>query len=244
MCALLREAGAEPIPHPTVVRTGVDDVEGWKRFQKLVNYGGMCLFQSEAEVTCFVDGLLAHGLDMRSLGRFKIAAQGESTESALLAQGIRADWLLQCLEPQALASCISGLIPDASLPLIWVRGSFAKSRLEAGLQERCPGMISLTVCLDSTAEWDIHWKDELIENPPDYIAFTGATEVEGFVELLGEGPACSLASRSCVGSINAATTAMLRKRGLPVTVESPRSGIDALVCTLASHSQERAIATG
>jgi uroporphyrinogen III methyltransferase/synthase len=241
LCALLRERGAEPIPYPTVVRTHVDDVEGWGRFRKLVHYGGMCLFQGEAEVDGFMDGLFAHGLDMRSLGRFKIIALGKSTESALLRHGIKADWVLQRLEPKALAQCISELIPDASLPLIRVRGSFGECLLEAGLQQHCTGVIPLTVCLDSTADWDAHWKGELIANPPDCIAFTSPAEVEGFVELLGDEMARHLANRSCVAAVDGSVEEMLCKHGLPVKVKPDIPGIDALVCALVDYSQKSQI---
>jgi uroporphyrinogen III methyltransferase/synthase len=240
ICARLREAGAEPIPYPTVIRTPVDDVEGWGRFQKLVDYGGMCLFQSSVEVDCFVNGLLAHELDVRSLGRFKVIALGESTESALLEHGVKADWNLQCLEPEALARCISMLLPDASLPLVWVRCSFGKCPLEASLQERGIGVVPLTVCLDSTAEWDTHWKEELIATPPDYVAFTGAAEVEGFVDLLGEEAARRLALQSCVAAMDTSVAEALSKHGLPVKVKADTSGIDTFVCALVNYSQKPA----
>ncbi len=240
ICAGLREAGAEPIPHPTVVRTPVDDVEGWARFKNLVDYGGMCLFQNEAEVGCFVTGLLAHELDVRSLSRFKVIAMGKSTESALLTYGIKPDWNLEYLEPDALAHCVSILIPDASLPLVWIRGTFGRSPLESGLQERCTGVVPLTVCLDSTAEWDAHWKEELVENPPDYIAFTSAAEAEGFIELLGSETACRLAERSCLAAMADSVAEALARHGLSVRVKTNTSGFDAFVCALADHSQKSA----
>jgi uroporphyrinogen III methyltransferase / synthase len=239
MCALLRKQGAEPIPYPTIVRTRVDDIEGWDRFRKLVNYGGTCLFQSEDEIGYFADGLLAHGLDMRSLGHFKIIAVAESADSALLTHNIKADWVLQRLEPKALADRISRLIPDASLPLIWVRGSFGKCLLETSLQEKCSGAISLTVCLDSTAIWDARWRDELLVNPPDYIALTSASEVEAFVELLGSETARHLADRSCVAAMNNSVAEMLLKHGLPIRVSANASSIDAFVCTLIDNSRKQ-----
>jgi uroporphyrinogen III methyltransferase / synthase len=245
MCALLRKQGAEPIPYPTIVRNRADDIKGWDRFRKLVNYGGTCLFQSEDEVGYFVDGLLSHGLDMRSLGHFKIIAvaessdSAESTESALLTHNIKADWVLQRLEPKALADRISRLIPDMSLPLILVRGSFGKCLLETSLQEKCSGVISLTVCLDSTAIWDTHWRDELLVNPPDYIAFTSAPEVEAFVELLGDETARHLADRSCVAAMNNSVTEMLLKHGLPIRASANASSIDSFVCTLIDKSRKQ-----
>jgi uroporphyrinogen III methyltransferase / synthase len=238
MCALLREQGAEPIPYPTIVRNRADDFEGWDRFRKFVNDGGTCLFQSEDEVDCFVDGLLAHGMDMRSLGRFKIIAVEESAESALLKHNIKADHMLPRLEPKELANNILKLIPDASLPLVLVRGSYAKCRLETCLQERGVGVIRLTVCLDSTAAWDDRWRYELIANPPDYIAITSAAEVEGFVELLGSERARRLAERSCMAAMTESVAEILLKHELPIEVSSNASSIEAFVCALTNHSKK------
>jgi len=71
ICQMLREKGAEPIPHPTVVRRQADDTAGWERFAKLVEGGGWCWFMNKTEVGCFFAGLFVHGLDVRSLGCFK-----------------------------------------------------------------------------------------------------------------------------------------------------------------------------
>jgi uroporphyrinogen III methyltransferase/synthase len=237
LCALLRTAGAEPIPHPTILCTRVDDVEGWGRFQKLVDYGGLCFFQGEVEVGCFIEGLLEHGMDLRSLGRFQIAALGEDAKAALLEHGIKADHVFQANEPKTLARRISDLIPDASLPLVWIRGRFSNSSLEADLQEQCKGMVPLTVCLDSTAEWDIHWKEELIANPPDTIAFTGAAEVEGFVELLGKESACRVAAQSCVAAMDDAVVEVLSKYGLAANIKADTSSIGDFVCALVEYSK-------
>jgi uroporphyrinogen III methyltransferase/synthase len=238
ICTLLREAGAEPIPYPTIIRTPVDDVEGWRRFVKLVNHGGMCLFQNETEVDAFVSGLLARGMDMRSLSHFKIVALGKLTESALLAHGLKADWVLECLEPQALVPRLAEIIPDTSLPLVRVRGGFGEDALGTGLQQRCSGVISLTVCLDSTAVWDAPWKEELAANPPDYIVLTGMAEVNGFVELLGEAMARRLAAQSCVAAMDSTVVEALLKHGLPVKIEASSATIDSFVCSLVSYSQK------
>lgn len=228
MCSLLRKQGAEPIPYPTIVRTPTDDIEGWDQFRKLVNQGGTCLFQSEDEVDYFIDGLLSHGLDMRSLGSFKIIAVEKSTASALLAHGIKADWVIQQLDQKALLKHISGLIPGAPIPLIWVRGNY----------EKCPDAVRLTVFLDSTAKWEAHWRDELLANPPDCIALTSASEVEGFVELLGNETAHNLADKSCIAAMNSSVAETVLTHGLPLKLSANASSIDAFVSALINYSKK------
>jgi uroporphyrinogen III methyltransferase/synthase len=239
LCTVFRQLGAEPIPHPTVRCTRVDDDEVWRRFQKYVNDGGVCIFQSETEVGYFVDGLLAHGMDLRNLNRFKVVAFRESTGSALRKFGIQADRILQNLELQTLIRDISDLIPDKTSPLIWVHGDYENGPLEAGLRERFAEMMSLAVCRDSTTAWDAHWVEELKTSPPDYITFTSAAEVEGFVELLGEETAQSLADRSCVAAMDDSVLEILSRYGLSVRVKTNTSSVDAFVGALIEYSKKQ-----
>jgi uroporphyrinogen III methyltransferase / synthase len=232
ICRLLRKMGAEPIPYPTVICKPVDDTEGWARFQRLIHSGGLCLFTGEIEVDCFFEGLLSHGLDMRNLARFKILAFGDSAQGALLERGIKADEFIERFDWQKLANCISKMDPDESLPLLWVRGDSRECLLNREL-------FSLTVCRDSTAGWEPHWKHDLIENPPSYIAFTGVAEVEGFIELLGTDIARHLAGKSCVAALGSSVAEMLCKHGLPVEIKAPFSSAEDFVCTLVNHSQEQ-----
>jgi uroporphyrinogen III methyltransferase/synthase len=234
---LLRENGAEPLPYPTIARTHVDDVEGWGQLKKLVNSGCLCLFQNDAEVAFFVDGLLAHGLDVRRLNRFKIIAVGESTDSALVSHGIKADRVLSSPVPTALAECVSNLVPDASLPLIQVHGNTGQYPW-TDLNKQCTDTISLTVYKNSAAHWDDHWKDEVIANPPDFITFTGAADVEGFIELLGEEAARGLGNRSCVAAMDCTVEKMLSKYGLHAEVNPDTSSIEAFVSALAGYSRD------
>lgn len=238
ICALLRENGAEPIPFPTIMRSRKDDIEGWDRINTLVDCGGTCLFQNEAAVDCFVDGLLAHNLDVRSLSRFKILAIGESAQSALFSYGIKADQILPLITPKELAECIPGLVPDTSMPLIWIHGNNEQSPLETGLRERYPNLIPLAVYVDSTASWDAHWKEEVIANPPDYITFTGAVDVEGFVELLGEETARRIADKSCVAAMDSMVAAMLSRYGLSTKMKAEASSIEAFIVALAKYSRD------
>jgi uroporphyrinogen-III synthase len=243
ICSLLREAGAEPIPCPTVIHNRFDDREGWDRFSKLVDYGGMCLFLGQFDVRCFFEELTAHDQDIRSLGRFKIAAVGKLTEGTLLERGIKADWVLQQLEPQDMADSVSRLMLDSSLPLVWPHGTCESYSLEAALRERCSGIVPLMVRLDSNAKWDPHWKDEMLVDPPSYFVFTGAVEVGGFVDLLGADMCRDLARRSCVAAIDDWTAAALREYGIIPKIRPNASTVEDLINALVGGSQDQVAET-
>ena len=104
VCAALRDRGAEPLPYPTYRLEDCDDTEGWTRFAAIASSGGWCLFMSELEVHGFVDALLRNGLDLRSLGKLKIAAFGRGVEDALLRKGIRADMASPLLPQKAFSA--------------------------------------------------------------------------------------------------------------------------------------------
>ncbi len=236
-CGLLREKGAEPIAYPTVTRMAVADNEGWARFEKAVESGGLCMYMGEIEVRHFIEQLYSHGLDLRSLGRFRIAALGRSTANVLLDRGIKADLILNTAERQAIADRISKLIPTESSPLVLVRGNLDDDFLEV-LRREWAEVIPLTVCLDSKAEWEAHWKENLIQNPPDYIAFASIVEVEGLFELMGA-DMTHLCAKSYIASLDMQVSEVIRKRGLQVAVEAKDPSVEGLVYALVSHLQEQ-----
>lgn len=237
LCARLREAGAEPIPYPTVLHTPAHEVENWDQFLKLIDREAFCFFLGETAVDCFVDELLSRGLDLRSLGSFKLIASGPSTQSALFARGLKADRTLQRPDPELLAECISELVPDSLLPLVIVDGGRDRDPLEARLQKQCASVTSISVYVESTAEWDVHWKDGLTGNPPDFVLFTGKAEVDGFVELLGDDSARQLALKSCIVSTGEAVLEALSRYGLSAKLKANISDIDSLIEALARFRQ-------
>ena len=239
LCVLLRDAGAEPLPYPTRASAITDDAEGWNRFAKLVDQGGVLLFQREEEVEYFLKGLLAHNLDLRSLHRFKVLASGHSVESALLKSGIKADAVLQPSSSDTVAAAISGLIQGVSQSVVVVRNSYGKSHLEESLHARFSGIIPLTVCASSTAVWEPHWQDELAADPPDLILFAEAAEVESFVEILGKDTAGKLAERSVVAAMDKSVIATLSKNGLTSHFEADAVNADAFVEALIRHAQKK-----
>ncbi len=238
ICALLREAGAEPIPYPTVVHASADDINGWDNYRKLANQGGLLLMPGEEEVARFVDALLSRSLDLRSLARFKIIASDQSVESALLAHGLKADWILQSLTQDSMAECISKLDAGSSLPSILVQGGPAENPLTMSLQGQCASLTSLIVYRKSTAVWEGHWREELAANPPEFILFTGKAEVDGFIELLGDETARQLALNSCVVATDESVVESLSGHGIDATLKANTSDIDSLVAVLIEYSQK------
>ena len=238
VCAALREAGAEPVPYPTVIRRRFEDPEGWNRFLAVIGRSAICLFQDEAIVHRFFEEFMQRGRDLRDLARFKMAVTGKDAEAALWSHGIRADASMTELEPGSLAACLSGLFTTADYSLVWLHRNPSPPFPYESISEKCGEIIPLAVETESAAEWDARWKDGLMADPPDFIVFTGNPEVVGFVELLGQETASDLTRRSCFVAINGTVAEMLGKYGLPCKIALNASDKGNLIKALAKYSKE------
>jgi uroporphyrinogen III methyltransferase/synthase len=237
ICGALRESGAEPVPCPIIVRRRFDDSEGWDRFLAAIERKGVCIFQNAATVVRFFEGFMLRGRDIRELSQFKMAVMGKETEAALWSHGIRADAFLADLEAKTLQACLSNLFSTSDFSLVWLHRNPSPPFPAEGIGENCLEIIPLTVEMESVAEWDARWKDGLLADPPDFIVFTGNSEVVGFVELLEKETAFQLALKSCVVAINKAVAEILENYGLPCKIALNAPGTGNLIDALAKYTQ-------
>ncbi|MEJ2110339.1 MAG: uroporphyrinogen-III C-methyltransferase [Acidobacteriota bacterium] len=231
----LREAGAQPLPSPTVRYRRFSDTNGWEHFRKSLNRGAVCLLQNDIDVEHFFDEILMHRMDLRNLANIRFMALGKSVEEALLAKGIRPDFVIEDLAPNTMADCLSHAVPDTALPLIWVQSS-RKFPPEGSYTERFSKVVPLAVTESSTAVWDPRWENELISDPPDFIIFTGEPEVEGFADILGKDAAVEATRKSCVVSTDASIEEILQRYGISCALNSHGSTGRTLIGTLTKFS--------
>jgi uroporphyrinogen-III synthase len=224
LCTLLRGYGAEPLPYPATAWKKTEDPEGWAGFTGRIDTGGVCLFTHQAGVGLFLDGLLSRGLDLRTLGRFKIAALGSETEEALLVRGLKADITLRReREARALSSAAS---PGTSL--LMIRGT-SEEPFEGEWHRNWGDVLTLTVWREADTPWEPHWNEVVLSAPPDYAVFTTCAEVHGFARIIGrELPRLSFGKPRIV-SLNHSVTQTLLGYGLTVNVEPEAPGIEELV---------------
>ncbi|MBN1567191.1 MAG: uroporphyrinogen-III C-methyltransferase [Acidobacteria bacterium] len=214
VCAVLRDRGAEPLPYPTYLFEECDDAEGWTRFSSIASSGGWCAFSSAPEVDAFTRALMHHGFDLRSLGKFIIAALGPGVEGELLRIGIRADVAFPFL-PQKLALRDlhrGGDSTPANLILISEGMQIDRSEWAE--------VIELKLRCAKPAAWEPHWTQEVLDNPPDIILFRNPAAVAGFVEILEQETAYSLVVRSNVVVTDEVTAASARRCNLPFVVDT------------------------
>jgi len=91
--AKLREAGAEPLPAPTIAIGPPDDEAGADLGVRIVETYAWIVFTSQNGVTAFFERVRAHGRDARAFGDTLVAAIGPKTAQSLRSHGIRADFV-------------------------------------------------------------------------------------------------------------------------------------------------------
>jgi uroporphyrinogen III methyltransferase / synthase len=232
LCMLLRKEGAEPIPYPTILVEPDCDEDEWKSFVETTSRGGLCLFASDLDVDAFFTVLLARGLDARILSSFKFIAFGGSSELALAQRGIKAD---QCVDPKdktALEEAIKKLDPLHTLSPVLVSSNFGGRQLQSNLRQSLSSLVTLKVRKGEKARWEAHWAQELIADPPDYIAFTSVAEVDAIFDLLGFDAAHQLAIKARIAALDIETAEALQSRGLKVTIQPDDFSLESLVKAL------------
>jgi uroporphyrinogen III methyltransferase/synthase len=213
VCAILRDRGAEPLPYPTYRLEDCQDTETWTRFAAIASAGGWCVFASETEVQTFCLALLRNNLDFRSLGKLKIAAFGAGAKSALLQKGIRAD--ISYPSPHQTLSLSDLNCGAESIPANLVLLS-KEMPMDASDWEE---IIEMKLVCAKPAAWEPHWEQEVQNNPPELILFNNPAAVDGYVHILGQATARSLAMQSKVIVTSETTAQAARRSNLPFIVD-------------------------
>jgi uroporphyrinogen III methyltransferase/synthase len=226
VCASLRSAGAEPLPYPTWILEPFNDSEGWNRFAKLTSSGGWCIFRSPLEVNEFVSALMRNGLDLRSLGKFRITSFGPGTEAALLRKSIRADVAMPSLPPALSRRDLTALAGSAGILAADHLVIFSEETEMDGTE--WAEVLRLRLFNRKPAVWEPHWIQEVRDNPPDYILFRTPSDVDGFLSVLGPELACALARQCSVIAADALTESAVRHQDLAFNTGKSRAFFEIL----------------
>ncbi len=203
-----------PLPYPTDLFEDCDAAEGGARVAPIATTGGWCVFSSVPEVDAFIRALLRHGFDLRSLGKFKFAAFGPGVEGELLRIGIRADTASSSLSRRLALRDLNRSGNWTPENLILISEGIQLDRSEWA------EVIGLKLRRAKPAAWEPHWTQEILNNPPDIILFRNPAAVAGFVEILGQETAYSLAVRSKVVVTDEVTATSARRCNLPFVVDA------------------------
>lgn len=237
MYDLLRCAGAEVLPLPTITTDPHADEQGWQTIPKLFRRKENCwlVFTSENGVRYFISQLFGRNFDYRALGNFKIAAMGSGTDRALREHHLKADFIPTKYTSDALAQELAKHIGGKNASVLRVRGNLGDDRIEKSLENVGANVYPLQVYTTLTANWDTGMWVHLEDNKPDVITFTSGSTASNFVEILGDERAAKLAKNAVVASIGPMTTRIAEEHGLNVTIEADIHSVPGLVETVIQH---------
>ena len=228
----LRQLGAEVSEYPCIATVPIRPNPAMeKELERIENYEWLC-FTSPAGVRCVWDALEEKGRDARFFAGVKLAAIGSGTAKALQEHGLRADYVPKVYDAAHLGEGLARVAHGKVLILRAEEGSLALTQaLECG-------KIDYTDCPVYRTVYDNPYCTELREQIEagqfDFVTFTSASTVKGFVSTVGENTDFSRVTGLCIGNQTAAEAA---RHHIPTAVAAEAS-IDALVSLAAEFQKE------
>lgn len=227
-----RKRGVETILASTIAIVPPDDPHpAHKAIDDLHEYRWV-VFTSQNGVDAFFDRLRSLDEDARYLAHVKVGAIGMKTAQRLRENGIRADLVPSASVSEAIGRALIEATKDGDRILIF-RAQEGRDVLPEMLDDA--GRFAHVVAAYKTV-FDVDPEFAHKVARADIIAFTSASTVRGFVELLGSAQSAVEASRgkiiACIGPITADAA---EESGLHVDVVADVSSTDALLDSIERH---------
>jgi uroporphyrinogen III methyltransferase/synthase len=230
---LLRERGAEPLEVPTIAVRPPHTTTELDRAVRSLAAGAYAwvVLTSVNGVTALRERVEAAGLDARALARARVAAVGPATEAALRAWGIAADLVSRVATTAALGE----VLPNRPGRVLLPRADLANPELSLAIAAK--GGVPDDVVAYRTVplgEMDPAARKRLDSGEVDWVAFTAASTVTGFVRAYGGPPPDSVG----VAAIGPVTAGAASAAGMRVTAEAGEHTIPGLVAAI-EHAVSR-----
>ncbi|MDO4287020.1 MAG: uroporphyrinogen-III C-methyltransferase [Eubacteriales bacterium] len=224
----LRRLGADVISYPCIeTETIWPNMPVVEALASMEQYHWLVL-TSPAGVDVLVQLLNAADMDMRSLAHMKVAVIGAGTAKKLKEHGLRADYIPAVYDSVHLAEGLIRLVQEGERVLM-LRAEIGTPELPELLAQAC-------VSFDDVPVYRTLYHSErreemaamLADGSIDYITFTSASTVHGFVESLPEGTNMTGFTALCIGP----STEKAAKAAGMHTITAANATIDAMLMTL------------
>ena len=218
----LRELGADVVSYPCVETAPICPCPGMERALEAVAGYRWLAFTSPAGVEACWSCLRGLGRDARHLGGVKLAAIGPGTARALARRGLTADLVPAVYDAAHLGEALAA---QAGGRVLLLRAEEGSPALPEALKRR-------GVAFDDIPVYRTRYENprseelraELEDGRLDFVTFTSASTVKGFVSTVGEDADFHRTTGLCIGE---QTAAAARTYGIPVRVAA-QATIDAL----------------
>lgn len=170
--------GAEVIELPSIVTIPLRENKNFDRaFEEIHSFQWM-VFTSDTGVKSFFSHLKERCIDIRAIGSIKVAAVGPATQKALEERGLMADYVPKSYNGNALAEGLASLLVKDSRVLVFAPDNMESSVFASLKAQDVPcTLVGL-------------YRTEFVEHKPltiypeDFVTFTSASCVEGFVNTM------------------------------------------------------------
>lgn len=224
----LRALGADVISYPCIETQDIwPNMPVVEALASLEQYSWLVL-TSPAGVDTLARLLDAAEMDARSLAHLKLAVIGAGTAKKLQERGLRADYIPDVYDSVHLAEGLIRLVRDGERVLL-LRAEIGTPELPALLSEAC-------VSFDDVAIYRTVYRNErseelaklLARGEVDYVTFTSASTVHGFVGSLPADTDLTKFTALCIGP---STQKAAQQAGMK-TITAANATIDAMIETL------------
>ncbi len=228
LSALLREQGAAPLEVPVLEIAPPDSYEELDRALGQLESYDWVVFTSANGVRSFLQRLDLLGLDVRALGRSRLAAIGPATAEELRACRLKVDLVpSEYVAEEVAAALISQGV--AGKRILLPRADLARELLVEELEKAGARVDNVVAYRTVAAKGDLsRLRERLAEGEIDVVTFTSSSTVRYLLAGLGEGARALLEKPTiaCIGPITADTA---RDLGLRVDVVAAEHTIPGLV---------------
>jgi len=236
---LLQDAGARCLEVPTIeIVPPADFAPLDAALQHLLRYDWV-IFTSANGVRAFMDRLFRKGLDVRALGRARLAVIGPATAQALRDYSLVAEVVPDTFQAEGLLSVLEPKLLGGTRILL-ARAEQARDVLPQGLTE-------LGVKLDVVPVYRAlppgsvppEAAEALAAGRVDILTFTSSSTVHNFAGLIGKERFQELSAKAAVASIGPITTGTLAEYGVTPRIEPAAFTIPALAAAIVEYFERK-----
>ncbi len=224
----LRLLGADVLEMPTIKisRSEGDDLKDFAQCVTASHTYDWIIFTSPNAVEYFFDAFYRIWSDARSIGGARIAAVGPGTSAKLAEYHVGTDLMPETHVAEALAEAFKtevGSIENTTM--LWVRAKETREVLSKELSE-AGVILDEAIAYQTTPETDDPNGSvaRFREEGADYITFTSASTVEGFLDL-----GLSIPDETAIASIGPITSNALVESGYDPDSEAESNDIPGLI---------------
>lgn len=233
LCRELVERGADVIEIPTIKIVPPDNKEALKDALVALHEYDWIVFTSSNAVSTFFDYFFKGYVDIREMGRLRIAAVGSSTAAAVRELHLRVDVVPTQYVASKVAAAIHAIESLENLRVLLIRAEVANPELPAQLLE-LGAIVDDVACYKTVPETE----DEdgvaarFLQEGADWVTFSSSSTAENFHARFPIPALVKKFPNLRFASIGPETSKTLERLGVKADVEAEPHTIDGLIKAL------------